>query len=316
MNAQPAVSVVLPVYNREELVARAIASNIGQRFEDFELIVVDDGSTDATQQVVRSFADRRLKLVSLPANGGNARARNAGIDLARGEFIATMDSDDVTLPERLGKQVSFLRANPRVAILGTQIIKCQRNGVLRPKYCAEDGIIKARLLMLDGSAMIHPSTMMRASFLDEHRLRYPDVPTDVDHALWIEAMALGARFSILQDYLLEYHRHGGNLVVPDGPGFLEHERRKSPMRARILGLFFPALSEAEAMAIARWMEHGRRNSKADVLAALEAIRKTRTDDTSRLGESKAEVHRILEGHMNSAEATLRSAQDKREGGAQ
>jgi len=315
VNAQPAVSVVLPVYNREKLVARAIASILDQRFEDFELIVVDDGSTDGTRQVVRSFADHRLKLVGLPANGGNALARNAGMDLARGEFIATMDSDDVSLPERLGKQVAFLRDNPQVSILGTQIIKCQRNGVFRPEYSDKDGIIKARLLMLDGSAMIHPSTMMRAAFIDEHRLRYPDVPTDVDHALWIEAMALGAHFSVLQDYLLEYHRHGANLVLPQGPGYLEHERRKSPMRARILGLFFPALSEQEAMAIANWMEHGRRNSKADVLAALAAIRKTRTDDTSRLGESKAEVHRILEGHRNSAEEALRSAQEKHGGGA-
>jgi glycosyltransferase involved in cell wall biosynthesis len=304
MTAPPTVSVVMPVYNRERFVARAVSSILNQRFADFELIVVDDGSTDGTLGTLATFSDPRLRIVPLPANGGSAMARNVGIDLARGEFIATMDSDDVSLPDRLGRQVDFMRRQLRIDILGTNIIKVQRNGTVRQKHSPKDGVIKARLLALDGSAMIHPSTMVRRSFLDRHDLRYLAVKTDEDHAFWIEAMVRGARFSVLQEYLVEYYRHDSNMVVKDTAGFIPHEQRKTPMRARLLALFYPQLGEAEALAIARWMEVGRRNSRSDVLEAVAAIRKSLGDNTSRLGEAKSETRRILEGHLASALDTL------------
>ncbi|MBV1917120.1 MAG: glycosyltransferase family 2 protein [Sphingomonadaceae bacterium] len=305
MSNTPAVSVVMPVYNRERFVVRAINSILSQHFRDFELIVVDDGSTDRTRDAINAFEDSRIRAVSLPANRGNAEARNAGIELSRGEFIATMDSDDVSLPDRLGKQLECLRAHPQIDVLGTNLFKCMPGGMVRQKHSPEDGVIKARLLDLNGTAMIHPTTMMRKAFLDAHGLRYPDVRTDVDHAIWIEAMATGARFSVLQDYLVEYHRHGGNLVTGTGPEFAGHESRKTPMRARVLSLFFPVLAAKETTAIARLMELARRHTREDALAAIAAIQKALKDSTSHLGESKSEVSRTLIKYMNAAVRALR-----------
>jgi len=307
MISRPTVSVVMPVYNRERWVRRAIKSILKQEFEDFEIIVVDDGSSDRTLQFIESFDDPRMKVVTLPANLGCAGARNAGIEIARGEFIATMDSDDVALPDRLGRQVSYLQVHPDIDILGSNIVKCQSNGRIHPVHSPEDAMFKARLLILDGSSVIHPTTMLRKSFLDKHQLVYPHEPTDEDHALWIEAMACGAKFAVLEDRLLEYHLHGNNSASSADAVASGHEARKTPLRARILGLFFPDLSQTEVHAIANWMEVGRRNRKQDVLDAMAAIGKAAMDTTSRLGESKAEVMRILNLHLTSAEEALAAA---------
>lgn len=304
----------MPVHNRESLVIRAMESILSQNFSDFELIVVDDGSTDGTWDAICAFRDARIRTVRLPENRGNAAARNAGIELSRGEFIATMDSDDVSLPDRLGKQRDYLHANPRIDLLGTNIVKYSSNAAERQAHPPQDSIIKARLLLLNGSAMIHPTTMMRKSFLDKHCLRYPDVPTDVDHALWIDAMAVGGRFSVLQDYLVEYYRHGGNLVTLTGAEFAGHEKRKTPMRARVLALFYPALSNEEAMSIARLMEHGRANSRNEVGSAIAAIQKAQNDMTSHLGESKPVLLQILRQKKAAAEMALQQAGRRRAAG--
>ncbi|MCC6829528.1 MAG: glycosyltransferase family 2 protein [Novosphingobium sp.] len=300
----PKISVVLPVFNRESLVALSVASILAQDFEDFELIIVNDGSTDGTLEVLGGFDDPRIRLVTMPTTCGNAIARNLGLNLARGEFIATMDSDDVALPERLGKQWRFLKAHPDVDFLGTNLFKIVSGQSFQQEHAADDAIIKARLLALTGVAMIHPTTMMRAEFLRKHGLRYPMVRTDVDHALWIEAMLRGARFAVLQDYLLCYYRHEGNLTAESGPDHAGHQRRKTPMRARLLGLFFPKLTHDEALAIAQWMEAGREHAIADVCAAITAIRKAAMDTTSYWGESKAEVIGILEAQFRGAVQAL------------
>jgi glycosyltransferase involved in cell wall biosynthesis len=117
----PRVSVVIPVYNREPYVGQAIASVLAQTFGDFELLVIDDGSTDGTRDVVRAFGDPRIRLLCHASNRGIARARNAGVDAARGEYLAFLDSDDVALPERLAEQVDFLDHHPDHAAVGAWI---------------------------------------------------------------------------------------------------------------------------------------------------------------------------------------------------
>src|SRR6218665_3390156 len=125
MNLQPShpprISVVMAVFNREHMVARAIRSILDQDFDDFEFIIVDDGSADRTIDTIRRFTDPRIRLIILPVNGGIGFARNIGVSLARGAFIATMDSDDVAMPDRLGKQYAYLHAHDNVDILGSWV---------------------------------------------------------------------------------------------------------------------------------------------------------------------------------------------------
>lgn len=294
----------MPVLDRERMVVRSAQSIFAQDFEDFEFIIVDDGSTDGTVDAVAAFGDRRIVLARLPVNAGSAAARNIGLNLARGEFIATMDSDDVAMPDRLRKQLAYLHAHPDVDILGSDIVKVQGNRRMRQEKPRTDGAIKARLLTLDGGAMIHPTMMLRRDFLTRSGVLYPSVPTDVDHAFWIEAMVHGARFANAPDCLLEYHRHDGNVTAETAPRYRQHERRKTPMRARLLALFFPALTHGEAMAIAQWMEIGREHLIPDVCAAVSAIRKAAGDGVSRLGESRSELRAILEEVLTGAVGAL------------
>ena len=114
----PLVSVVMPVYNRERYVGAAIESILAQTFTDFEFIIVDDGSTDHSVDVIKRFPDPRIRLIQMPKNQGISAARNAGNELARGEFIAVMDSDDIALPRRLEKEVSYMRKHPEVGLCG------------------------------------------------------------------------------------------------------------------------------------------------------------------------------------------------------
>jgi glycosyltransferase involved in cell wall biosynthesis len=114
----PRLSVLLPVYNAESWVGEAIASIIGQTYSEFELIVVDDGSTDRSAEVIRSFRDDRIRFVSRE-NRGFAASLNEGLALARADLIARHDADDVSKPERFRKQVDYLDRNPDTVLLGT-----------------------------------------------------------------------------------------------------------------------------------------------------------------------------------------------------
>ncbi len=115
------VSVIMPVYNGEKYLAEAIDSILVQTFTDFELLIVDDGSQDGSAEIIRSYEkrDRRIRFFQLEENMGAATARNRGISAAGGEYVTSMDCDDVSLPERLQKQVDFLQSNPNIGGLGT-----------------------------------------------------------------------------------------------------------------------------------------------------------------------------------------------------
>jgi glycosyltransferase involved in cell wall biosynthesis len=125
----PAVSVILPTFDRAAVIRRSIRSVLGQTYGDFELIVVDDGSTDATLEQVASFHDRRIRRIRLERNLGPAAARNAGIEAARGRLLAFQDSDDEWLPEKLGRQLrAFERCGPGVGVVYSDMGRIHRDG--------------------------------------------------------------------------------------------------------------------------------------------------------------------------------------------
>ena len=106
----------MPVYNCAEYVAEAIQSILDQTFSNFELIIVDDKSTDETLEVTKIFSDKRIRLIEKPANTGYTESLNLGIELSRGHLIARMDGDDISMPQRFEKQVNFLFENPLVIV--------------------------------------------------------------------------------------------------------------------------------------------------------------------------------------------------------
>lgn len=158
---QPQVSVIIPVWNGERHLKQAIESILGQDFVDFELIVIDDGSTDRSAEIVSAFADEPRVMLHKQANAGVVAARNAGLRLAKAEFVAFLDADDIALPGRLARQVAFLRANPEVAVIGTDITYfSDPKGVMHTQKFPF-GAARVAVALETGNPLAQPSVMLR-----------------------------------------------------------------------------------------------------------------------------------------------------------
>jgi len=144
---KPKISVIMSVYNGEKHLPRAIDSVLEQTFEDFEFIIVNDGSTDNTPKILGSYSDKRIYVIN-QENMGLTRSLNEAIELPRGAYIARMDADDISLPDRLLYQVDFLDGNEDVCLLSSSYYVIDESGTvkLRVSAIAEDGIIQTGLL--------------------------------------------------------------------------------------------------------------------------------------------------------------------------
>jgi glycosyltransferase involved in cell wall biosynthesis len=164
-NVEPRISVVMAVYNGEHYLREAVDSILGQTFQDFEFIIVDDGSTDATPAILGSFTDPRLVRLRNQGNIGLTRSLNRGLAAARGEFIARMDADDVALPRRLEKQVEYLSLHHHVGLLGTDGYFCSRKTGEKRRFSfkASDGWMRWELLFIN--VLVNPTIMFRKELL-------------------------------------------------------------------------------------------------------------------------------------------------------
>jgi len=166
----PRVSVVIPAYNREAFVGDAIESILKQSFADFELLVIDDGSTDRTRDVAAAFRDPRVRLLCHDRNQGLPKTRNAGVDAARGEYFAFLDSDDVALPNRLAVQVAFLDRHPDYAAVGGWIDWMDAHG--RPTHRIKRRPVRAEdvaALRLFRQGIENTASMVRLAILRQYR---------------------------------------------------------------------------------------------------------------------------------------------------
>ena len=185
----PRVSVVMSVYNGERYLNEAIESILAQTFRDFEFIIIDDGSTDSTPDILNSYDDDRIVLVHNEQNIGLTRSLNKGIQIARGNYLARQDADDVALPERLAAQVNFLDANPDVGVVGTWVAYIDENGQPTKLIRAPASPTLVGWLLLFGSCLVHPSVMMRRSCLEGDEISRPEIPYAQDYDLWVRLSA-------------------------------------------------------------------------------------------------------------------------------
>ncbi len=169
----PKVTVVTFVYNREDVLAETIQSILQQSYTDFEYLIVDDGSTDRTPEIISSFSDTRVRCIRLPENKGRPFARNAALDALAAandsEYIAWMDGDDIAVPDRLEQQLNFLDANKEISILGSgmQLFQAECKYARLP---AKHAVIKATALWLCSIAAT--TTCVRRADVERHALRY------------------------------------------------------------------------------------------------------------------------------------------------
>ena len=208
----PPISVLLPAYNARRFIAAAVQSILDQTFTDFELIVIDDGSTDNTKKILQGFADKdpRVKLISRP-NTGYVTALNEAIAMARGEFFARMDADDISLPTRFEKQVAYLRENPDVVLLGTHVAQMDGAGaVIGPMRDVAFGHerIDAALLRR-GWPIVHPAVMMRADAVRKVGGYVVEFCPNEDHDLFLKLGEIG-RLENLPEVLVHYRKHAAS----------------------------------------------------------------------------------------------------------
>ena len=200
------ISVLLAVHNGEEKIEKAIQSILSQTFRDFELVVIDDGSIDQTQKIISEIQkkDNRIILESIP-HSGLTRALNQGLHLAKGEYIARMDADDIAHIDRLQKEVEFLNQNPAVGVLGTGYEVILENGGREkpnvPLLIKHEEIKKA---LPEFNPFFHGSTIIRKKLLDQVGGYDENFLLAQDYDLWFRLSKL-TRFSNLNEVLMLRH---------------------------------------------------------------------------------------------------------------
>lgn len=212
-NSVPQVSVLMPVYNGERYLAEAVSSILAQSFQDFELLIMNDGSTDRTAVVLNEFlVDPRVRLITNPKNLGLIASLNIGLGACRAPLIARMDADDIAMPDRLQKQCQRMTEEPGLGVLGGQVQVIDEYGgpIGRFEYPLDDTSI--RKCLEHTSPFAHPAAMIRADLLRQvggYRVFYKHCE---DFDLWLRLAEITCMAN-LDDVLLRYRQHGQNIVV-------------------------------------------------------------------------------------------------------
>lgn len=232
----PVVSVIMSVYNGEKYVKRALDSILNQSFSDFEFIILNDGSTDGTRKILDEVIDPRVRIVH-KKNEGLGKSLNLGIQMARGEFIARLDADDVARCDRLDKQVAYLRSHTDVAVLGSacRVIYSDGSEQIRLRPLEPENTLKHIIKICP---VAHSSVTMRREAV--MRLGGYDVNFDgslgrsagMDYHLWVRFMAQGMKIANLPDPLITYYKLAASITGKKSLKFRLIERVKLRLWAR------------------------------------------------------------------------------------
>jgi len=224
LDKSPLITVVMSVYNAEKYVNQAVESVLHQSFRDFEFIIIDDGSTDASSSLLEGYDDPRIRLYHNPDNMGLARSLNQGLASAKGEYVARMDADDIAVPGRLEKQASFLGRHADVGILGCCCVNMDEEGRHVGSSTMPETDLGIRWMSLFGNPFIHSSVMMRRDMLVNNGLKYDESwETAQDYELWTRVMR-HTKGANLRDRLVWYRR-GSGVTYRKRKGQLDHHDR-------------------------------------------------------------------------------------------
>lgn len=256
----PKVSVLMPVYNTEEEYLReAIDSILAQTFTDFEFLIINDGSQNNAEDVILSYKDIRIKYLKNEHNLGIIKTLNKGLELAQGEYIARMDADDISLPERFEKQVSFLDKNPDIDILGAWFNCIPRNRVIETYI--NDKEIK-ECLLINSNNIGHPTVMFRNSTVKNIGIKYNENhPYVEDYALWLSLIDK-VKFANIPEILLNYRIHSNSVCQTKE---IEQSLNVEEIMVKAQGIYFGLDNKVVLDAIQKLKKNIKIDSK-DLLA--------------------------------------------------
>lgn len=263
MSDKPLVSVLMPVYNGECYLHKAVDSILTQTLSNFEFIIVEDGSTDSTWEILNSYHDPRIRLIRNEVNIGLARSFNRGLEVARGEYIARMDADDLSFLDRLAIQVDYLEAHPQVGVLGSNVEIIDGCGEVLEilRVPSEDGALRWTLCFYN--PIVHPSVMIRRELVNKVG-GYNENSLSCDYDLWCRLSDL-TRLANLQDVLLSLRKHDMNFTVVRSTEVLNDSVRVSQlMISKVLNVEVP-------IGLVRYLRSSERTDSQEARQATELI---------------------------------------------
>lgn len=208
---QPLVSVILPTYNRENLLPTAIQSILNQTYQNIEFIIINDASTDNTSTILKRYKNKRIRIITNQTHQGIVYNRNLGLSLAKGKYVAWIDDDDISKPNRLEKQVKYMESHPDITILGTEISQLNSDEKIY-LWPTETEPQKAEIVFLIGRLpVVIGTTMFRKSFFDTHHILFQqNIPLSEDLPIYDQVLANGGKIMTLPATLYEYRIHRSN----------------------------------------------------------------------------------------------------------
>jgi glycosyltransferase involved in cell wall biosynthesis len=217
------ISAIMPVYNGEKYIKDTIDSVLGQTYKDFEFIIVDDGSTDNTLNIIKDFDDTRIRFITVN-HGGIVNALNTGLDMAVSEYIVRVDGDDISLPERFERLLGYMENNKDVVVCGSWAKTINTNGEVTGelKYPPIDDVGIKKYLLLH-NPFIHPSVIIRKDILNKSG-KYKKYKHNEDYELWSSVLKYGNGHNIPEELIL-YRVHESQVT------------RKNNLRMRIVGVY-------------------------------------------------------------------------------
>ncbi len=201
----PMVSVIMPVYNGEKYIRKALESILNQTFQDFELIIIDDCGNDSSMIIVNEYKDSRIRVFHNNVNKGIAFSRNRAIQESKGKYIAIMDDDDISHQDRLLYQVDFMEKNSFVDVAGGQSsIIDEEDNVIAPPELMQESTKMNKVMFLFYNSFHNSETIIRKKIVDEYKIRYSDNMLGMeDFKFWIEC-SLHGRISNVNKEILKY----------------------------------------------------------------------------------------------------------------
>jgi glycosyltransferase involved in cell wall biosynthesis len=203
----------MSVYNGARYLREAIDSVLIQTFSDFEFIILNDGSTDDSARIIQNYGDSRIRYVENSQNMGLTRSLNRGLSMSQGDYIARMDADDISLPDRFAAQVAFLETHSDVGLLGTSVLLIDERGRRGEKveFPSEHGFLRW-LMCFVTNPIIHPTVMVRRSWIQQVGGYDENMITSQDYELWARLRRLTC-LSNLAEPLLFLRKHTSNISI-------------------------------------------------------------------------------------------------------
>jgi glycosyltransferase involved in cell wall biosynthesis len=241
---QLSVSVLMPVYNAAPFICRAIDSIQTQTYTQFELVIVNDGSTDTTLERIKSYNDTRIRIINLSTNQGLVAALNAGLDSIQADYIIRMDADEICYPERFAKQIQFMESNLTIGVSATWY-KIMGGKVMELGCTPEE----LKYQLLNRSPFPHSGVIMRGALFSDGSLRYnPMYEFAEDLELWMRLIRVTA-FANIPEVLLEVTLNSGQL----SKNLTHSSRHNQTLRKEYLKYLFPQLKEPEAILLSTYL---------------------------------------------------------------